>query len=182
VVVRADGRYQKTDRNGEFSWPGLDPGTYWLELDRGSIPSGFTLPVALPVELVIDAGRDQDLWIPLSPSSAVRGRIFLDQDFDRIRAGVEEGIADQRIALWRGEEQVSVAMSDDTGAFLFRQVPPGRYELRIDPAWIPRGWEPTSSSPVWIQVDEDGSELPPYGIAPRRKPIIITYPGARSRP
>ena len=179
VLIRADGRYQKTDRNGEFFWSSLDPGTYWLELDRGSIPGGLIVTVPLPLELVIDAGRDQDLWIPLSPSSSVRGRIFLDRDFDGISSGAEEGVSDQRIALWRGDEIVSVAMSDANGLFLFRQVPAGRYELRIDPQWIPQGWEPTAPAP-WIEVDEDGAVVPPYGIAPRRKPIIMTYPGSRS--
>lgn len=179
VLIRADGRYQKTDRNGEFFWSSLDPGTYWLELDRGSLPAGFIVSIPLPLELVIDAGRDEEIWIPLSPSSSVRGRIFLDRDFDGVDDDEEEGVPDQRIALWKDDHAVAVAISDAHGVFLFRQVPAGRYELRIDPGWIPHDWEPTVPAP-WIEVGEDGAAVPPYGIAPRRKPIIITYPGSRS--
>ncbi|MCA9726096.1 MAG: hypothetical protein KC729_00330, partial [Candidatus Eisenbacteria bacterium] len=184
ILIRADGRYQTTDRHGEFSWSSLDPGTYWLEVDRGSIPAGMALSVGLPIEVVIDAGRDQDLWIPLAPCGTVRGSLFLDENRDGRIGDEEPGVSDLRIALWRGDDQVAVAMTDTDGGFQLRQVPAGRYELRIDPQWIPRGWEPTTRE-VWVDVTEDSpTTVAPYGIAPRRKPVVITYPGrgATERP
>lgn len=178
VLVRADGRYQPSDRHGEFSWPNLEPGTYWVEVDRGSIPPEYQLPANLPLEVTLEAGSDHDVWIALLPCGSVSGRAFLDVNRDGRLSERERGLADLRIALWRDGVAAIATMTDGTGQFHLPKVPAGAYELRIEPQWVPTGWTPTSSTaPVVDVLPGAHTELHPYGVAPRQKPIVITYQG-----
>ena len=179
LVVRTDGRSQTTDRQGGFSWPTLEPGTYWIEIDRGSIPREYRGPDDLPIEVRVAAGHDEQVWIPLRPCGGVSGVAFFDENRNGTREDGELGLADLRLGLWQEGVSVASTITDEEGRFEMGRVPAGSYELRADPEWRPSGWLPTSeASGYWFEVDQaEDRVLPPYGLAPRQKPIVVTYPG-----
>jgi hypothetical protein len=104
--------------------------------------------------------------------------IFLDRNHDGLRSSDEEGIAEIRVLLLRGEEKVAEGLTDKTGDFGMPEIPPGAYALRIADGWLPSAWEVTTGtqSPVTVGWNES-AEAKPIGIAPKRKPIIRTYSG-----
>lgn len=177
VVVRADGRSLTTDRYGAFAWPDLEPGTYWVEVDRGSVPPAYQLPVELPIEVELRAGHDAQVWIALRPCGGVTGSIFLDENRNGIQEPDERGLSDLRITLYREDVAVAATITDGTGRFALARVPAGAYELRADADWLPSGWVPTSeeSGTRFVVGASERRELPPYGLAPRRKPMVITF-------
>ncbi|MEZ4648582.1 MAG: SdrD B-like domain-containing protein [Candidatus Eisenbacteria bacterium] len=178
VVVRADGRSLTTDRHGEFTWRSLEPGTYWVEVDRGTLPAEFQPPVELPIEARVRAGDDSHVWIPLRPCGAVTGSVFLDEDRSGTWDGREDGLSDVRIGLFRDGVFFTSTITDADGRFEFAKVPVGTYELRADPNWLPQGLGPTQDAVAHtFELSEHSAPvLTPYGLAPRQKPIVITFP------
>ena len=180
LVLRLDGRHQVTDRIGVFEWPALDPATYWLDLDRASIPAGLVVSATLPIEARVEAGEDLPLLIPLLPSGETSGIIFRDDNHDGQQAAPEAGVPDMRVIAWRDGRQIADGITDRQGRFHLRGLPVGAYELRIDPARLPDGWVATGTGAAGFTVTSGRHvNLAPFGIGPRKKPIIITYPGSR---
>jgi hypothetical protein len=179
--LRLDGRHRVTDRHGVFEWPALDPATYWIDLDRASIPGGLAVSAILPLEARVEAGEDLPVLIPLLPSGEASGIIFLDDNHDGRQTGPEAGVPDMRVTAWRDGRQVADGITDRQGRFHLRGLPVGVYELRIDPAWLPEGWTATGAGAAEFSVTAGRHvNLTPYGIGPRQKPIIITYPGSHA--
>ncbi|MCB9464907.1 MAG: hypothetical protein H6682_14540 [Candidatus Eisenbacteria bacterium] len=178
VVVRADGRSLTTDRHGEFEWRSLEPGTYWVEVDRGTLPAEYQPPLELPIETRVRAGDDSHVWIPLRPCGVVTGSVFLDEDRSGTWDRREDGLSDVRIGLFRDGIFVTSTITDTDGHFEFAKVPVGTYELRADPRWLPSGFAPTQEAATHrFELGEQSAPvLQPYGLAPREKPIVITFP------
>jgi hypothetical protein len=178
LVVRTDGRSRTTDRHGTFSWPDLEPGTYFVEIDAGSVPPAYQLPVDLPIEIRLVAGEDEQIWIALRPCGGVSGVVFLDENRNGSREEDERGLSDLRVGIWRDGVVVASTLTDGTGRFELGRVPAGPYELRTDPAWLPTGWERTTdlAGCQFVLDPNEARTLSPYGLAPRRKPLIRTFP------
>ncbi len=82
------------------------------------------------------------------------------------------------VSLYRGEKLVTGTLSDEKGAFLLREVPPGRYRLRIQPL----GYAPTErlieTTPLrpdlnlgTLFLSETGIQLSTVEIQAERSPI-----------
>lgn len=180
LLLRVDGRQQVTGSDGVFEWPSLEPGTYWVDLDRASVPQGLVVSVTLPLEVRVTAGSELPVYVPLLPCGEASGVVFLDRDHDGRQADGEHGVSDLRVAAWRDDRQIADGVTDAEGRFHLRVLPVGAYELRIDPAWLPAGWSTTGENAAEFAITSGRAALlAPLGIGPRRKPIIITYPGSR---
>ena len=180
LVLHLDGRHQVTDRNGVFEWPALDPATYWIDLDRASIPTGLVVLAALPLEARVEAGEDLPVLIPLVFSGEAVGIVFQDDNHDGLQTAQEAGVPDMRVVAWQDGRQIADGITDRQGRFHLHGLPVGAYELRVDPAWLPDGWTPTRAGVGGFSVLPGRHvNLAPFGIGPRQKPIIITYPGSR---
>jgi hypothetical protein len=124
--------------------------------------------------------EDLPLLIPLLPSGETSGIIFRDDNHDGQQAAPEAGVPDMRVIAWRDGRQIADGITDRQGRFHLRGLPVGAYELRIDPAWLPDGWVATGTGAAGFTVTSGRHvNLAPFGIGPRKKPIIITYPGSR---
>jgi hypothetical protein len=123
------------------------------------------------------------LYSPLSPCGELTGSVYLDENHDGEQGADERGIPDLHVALWRNGEQMNDGITGAAGAFRMRNLPAGPYELRIDPKWIPSGWVASGGGVMeLVVVAGHRTSLPPCGVGPKQKPIIITYPGSKPRP
>jgi hypothetical protein len=178
VLVTLDGKHVVTDQAGTFEYPAMPPGTYWCDLNRGSLPAGLVPQGSLPLEVRLEAGDEQSILIPLVPSADISGFIFLDQNHDGVRSSGEEGLSEMRMILLQDGRKVAEGLSDATGRYHIPEVPPGRYSLKVAEGWLPAGWVVTTAQELHIEVVA-GSRLlvAPFGLAPRQKPIIRTFQG-----
>jgi hypothetical protein len=177
VLLRLEGGHRMSDENGRFEWSAMAPGTYWLELDRGSVTPGMVARGIFPLEIRVDAGRTSQVWIPLAASAQVQGQVFLDDDHDGGRSTWEEGLKDVRIVLLRSTHLVTDCLSDETGEFHLPELAPGDYEVQVAEGWIPFGWVVTGPPTTRVSVAPGQTiTLPPIGLAPRSRPIIRTFP------
>ena len=178
VVLRVDGRTLVTDEAGLFELPALEPGSYWLELNRSSLPATFVPRDPLPIEIRIEPGDERWIRVPLVPSGAVSGRIFLDTDHDGVRGRGEEGLRDLRVLLVQGGTRVADGLTDAEGRYQMAEVPPGEYEVSVAEGWLPDGWIVTTGSSLKVTLGAgERAEARAYGVAPRPRPVIRTYQG-----
>ncbi len=180
VIVLVDGEQQISARSGRFDFAALPPATYWLDLNLGSLPAGLVPSQNLPIFVQIEAGHETSVPIALVQSCRLSGRVFHDADHDGAAGPREAGARDIRIVLFRDGQRVAEGLTDQTGRYRFRGIPPGDYIVRPADRWLPPGWEPTGSREMSASVGPgDSLELPPYGIAAKEKPIVKTFSEGR---
>ncbi len=176
VIVLVDGEQQISARSGRFDFAALPPATYWLDLNLGSLPAGLVPSQNLPIFVQVEAGHETSVPIALVQSCRLSGRVFHDADHDGAAGPSEASAGDIRIVLFKDGQRVAEGLTDQTGRYRFRGIPPGDYTVRPADHWLPAGWEPTGTKEMSISVGPgDSLELPPYGIALKRRPIVKTF-------
>lgn len=119
-----------TDDRGRFELPGLAPGAWHLTVSRTGYISrkfGQSRPFGREQPLVLTAGQQVSVEIPLSRASAIVGRIF-DEYGEPITAARVAVLRSTMVRNRRHLEEVGEADStDDTGAFRIHSLPPGEY-------------------------------------------------------
>ncbi len=180
VIVFIDGEQHVSRTNGRFGVSGISPGSYGLDLNWDSLPAGLVPSELLPSGVRVETGKEVSILIPLVQSCELSGRVFLDADRDGTLGLEEAGVRDVRVVLLRDEVRVADRLTDHQGGYHFHRVHPGEYVIEPAEGWFPAGFEPTAVSRIEISLAAgDRVELPPYGIAPKRRPIIKTFGDGR---
>jgi len=178
VLLNIETHQELTDAGGAARWQNLAPGTWWLELETGSLPMGLSPAVTFPMAVRVDPGRGSTLHIPLLRSGDVSGVVYLDDSHDGSLTEGERSLSEMRMVLLHGDRVVKESLTDRNGRYELHGVHPGTYRLRIADGWLPAGWVVTGPVEVEIQVrPAEEVRVKPYGIAPRRKPLIRTFVG-----
>lgn len=176
VIVLVDGEQRISARSGRFDFAALPPAIYWLDLNVGSMPAGLVPSQDLPIFVQVEAGHETSVPVALVQSCRLSGRVFHDADHDGAASPGEAGARDIRIVLFRDDQRVAEGLTDQTGRYRFRGIPPGDYIIRPADRWLQPGWGPTGTGEISTSVGPgDSLELPPYGIAPKERPIVKTF-------
>jgi hypothetical protein len=106
---------------------GISP-TGRLQVDTGEVDQLFLVTPPATIEFAPRPG--QSLYIPyaMTPSGEVFARIFLRRDGD------QTGLAAVRMRLTSKRLPPLTAMTEFDGSVVFSNVPPGTYQLEMDPA------------------------------------------------
>ncbi len=136
-----------SDRNGRYTFPALNPGTYIVEFVTPE-SQGFTLPNAGDDALDSDAdpvsGQSEPLTLVagennrsvdaglLSPAPAALGdRVFLDANENGVQDGDEPGVPDITVNLWldtdgdgQPDRRIGSTTTNDDGLYGFDDLDP----------------------------------------------------------
>jgi hypothetical protein len=82
-------------------------------------------------------------------SLSLNGTAFQDLNRDGFLSADEPGLAGWTVRLTRNGTEISSAVTDERGRYLFSNLAPGLYELREDPV---QGWNQTSPGGGFYQV------------------------------
>ena len=141
-----------SDAEGRFSFDAVRPGSYML---RVSAPDGYVFSGAMAGSpLPVDSERDGRVYTPaftllggarvegvnfgLYTQSAVKGRVWLDKDYDGVMDEAEDGLRGAVLALIAADgTQAAQTTSQRTGEYSFSGLVPGSYTLRIT---LPEGY------------------------------------------
>ncbi len=138
VILIADGISAVTDRDGRFVFPGLKPGDYHFQIERGSIGSSRTTSERLPV-VTVRGGETTEIEIGVATACKISGQVIL---FAPKKEIVEEdrhipeefreagGFAGAFIEISRGEEVIR-QLTDGKGSFSFEGIRPGVWKLKV---------------------------------------------------
>lgn len=138
-----------TDMAGEYLFPGLDPGTYYVDVVDGTVPSGLTLspgsvdPTAAITVVADQIYLDADFgYSNADPATAIIGNfVWSDADNDGLQDPGEPGIGNVTVdlvspgadgVLGTGDDVVEATQTTaDDGSYLFTSVTPGEYRVDV---------------------------------------------------
>ncbi|MCL2811680.1 MAG: hypothetical protein FWD25_07305 [Clostridia bacterium] len=141
----------ETGENGAYRFEGLRPGVYALRFvlpdghlfvrgeDGGSLVHGIDIPVGESASFSLAMGqRLTGQNVGALTGAKIQGAIWLDADEDGLWGNEEKGFAGALVELLEAAsgEVLASMQTLDNGAYLFDQLRPGAYQVRID---LPEG-------------------------------------------
>jgi uncharacterized repeat protein (TIGR01451 family) len=147
-----------TDVAGNYQFNGLPGGDYLVNVtDTGGVTTGFNLTSGAagmdnnsqtnPYAMTLAAGSTSfvaDYGYQAGGSNAISGRTFFDIDGNGIFDGLDNGVRDVSVFLYRdldgdgvldvGDPQIGFLLSDTTGSYLFDNMPDGEFIVAVDVA------------------------------------------------
>ena len=162
--------------NGAYSFPGLAPGVYCVDVDQVDVIPGSTLTTGNdPLTVTLSASQNVDtadfgFEPPAQATTVIAGEVFQDWDGDGVRgaapAGPEEGFANLTVNLYEdvdrdgvpepgGDDGAPVAtdVTDAAGAYSFGTLPVRAY---------------------WVDVDDADADLAGYTLSTGNDPQGVT--------
>jgi len=170
VPIYLDGEKKAvTDHNGRYRFLGLSFGRHRLSLDlkylRASLEPGH--------------GREKDFWcyglpgaradFPLLPLTAIRGRVFFDENRNGVRDQEETGLGGIYVLL---EDRSRFVASDEEGGFVFHNLKPGRVKIYLDSRFLPDSLEVVGSQQYLVEIEDRKGVAPvEFALARKIRPI-----------
>ena len=148
VPVWIDDRISvQTDSHGFFRFSDLEPGAHSIRADLAGVPADLVF--AQEAERIVAAlpNRTTTQNFRVVRTGAVAAHVtFMDYSSDPENP-VEQSLPDARVIADADHD----SYSDLNGNLILGSLPPGTYQLRLDPATLPDGYRPISES-IPIQV------------------------------
>ncbi len=138
VILMASGIPAVTDKDGKFVFPGLKPGEYYLQIERGSI--GHEKTTSEKIEPIkVKGGELSKIDIGILRSGKISGKIELyvpKKEFITEESLLPEdfiphgGLSDVLVEISRKGE-VLRQFTDGRGEFVFEDIRPGTWKVKI---------------------------------------------------
>lgn len=196
VLLNAGTFVAVTDADGNYLFPSLPPGTYFVVVDPSSIGLDRVTLRPMPVEVTVRGAAEERLDIGVVKSGRVAGAVHLFDFADEgitdttqtrlIDSGGRQGMI---VELTNGVE-VQRRVTDTQGRFLFADLRPGRWTLRVAGGDMPAQHYVERES-LELDVQPGSEQQVTLRILPRRRTLRIiqegtvvqeTKPGPQSRP
>ncbi len=127
---------ETTDASGNYLFANVDPGNYVVRVDSG------TLAITEPTDgfhtiTITGGGANLNNNFGLSETSSIAGLVWDDLNGNGVRDGGEPGLTGETVFLDANEngmldpDEQSV-LTDGTGAYIFENLVPGTYTVRVD--------------------------------------------------
>jgi len=147
-----------TGSNGDYQFTGLCTGDYKVEVDTGTLPTGFAPTIGLvgadekvdsngsPATVTLPADTDSDQSIDfgyVSPCTGSMGNlVWFDQDRDGIQDTGEPGLGAVTVNLRNPADNtlVATAITETDGSYQFTGLCAGAYKVEVVQ---PQDYEPT---------------------------------------
>lgn len=145
MKVQIDGNHTRTtDERGNFNFSALEPGAHTVALASEDLGVKLRASNSTSHQLFLSERETINVSFGLTNSGFAQGRIFNDLFLaGEMSAGDAPGVEGVRIILRpvsTGSANAVRPLSETvnaSGAYEFRNLPPGNYILEIDPASIP---------------------------------------------
>lgn len=119
------------ERNGDYRFSNLAPGSYAVEIDRASLPADFHVPAQTSWIVTIAPLQNVYLDLPLSAQRSISGVVFIDKDGD----GKFDPDRDQPIEGARVIANKTEVITGSAGAYLLRNMPYRKIEVYVFAPW-----------------------------------------------
>ena len=168
VILEVKGATAVTDKNGEFIFPSLKPGRYYLKLDKASIGMDRVAVPKTPMEVVVEGGKEIEVKLGIVRSANLRGEIMVyrplnNNDFTSGDANnseyyvIGDGNNNNSNSNHSGKEELIESyglanilveltngletqrcITDKNGYFGFEELHPGKWTLKVYTDNLPR--------------------------------------------
>ncbi len=169
-----DGSFVKTDEKGFYQFPRVEVGGHLVTLDVRRIPADYSVISPEKVKIEVKLRETVKVNFQLIASGRIEGRIINDANANGKFDSEEKGISDVLVLLEPGDNNT---YTDEDGKFIFENILPGDYLLKLDPVTLPEDSIFTSPSELKFQVPV-GGDLREMNVLIHIKPrpIIIGPP------
>ena len=165
VILRLNGSTAVTDKSGNFTFPSIRPGIYYLNVDTASIGMNRIPSRKTPIELGVRGGRKISVVIPVTRAAQLSGRIMVysyKKDHNKTnvnekpsstnepynvvgKGGVSGGDAKlvedygltNTIVELRSSSEIRRTVTDNQGRFEFEELRPSKWTLKINSENLP---------------------------------------------
>jgi hypothetical protein len=168
ALLRLDNQLARTDAQGYFRFPPVDPGSYKVEIARA--PLGLVPTVAIPINVTVAVGQVVTLEIPMRSVAIIRGRIFDDKNRNGQPDPNEPGLPNVRV--FAVGAQTFEARSGSDGQYVL-QVPPGSYTVTLDRTTLPKRYEPTTPLTQTVTVQTGQTVTVDFGAYEVPRPVLF---------
>jgi uncharacterized membrane protein len=164
AVLRLNGFTAVTDKTGNFTFPSVKPGIYYLHVDTASIGMNRVPTQKTPIELSVQGGEKTSVDIGVARAAQLSGRLIVysyQNSHDKMTADKQPGdtnvlyvvensssnedtnvvesygLANTTIELKSGSE-TKRTYTDNQGGFVFEELRPDKWTLNISSDNLPQ--------------------------------------------
>ncbi len=132
AILTAGGETAVTNRKGEFIFPALKPGEYYLGVDSRSIGLNRVTSEILPLKVEVKKGETRKVEIAAVTGCKIFGRvvIFAPDEADKTVLKEVRGLQETVVEITDGTETMR-RFTDVQGRFSFTEVRPGKWTVKI---------------------------------------------------
>ncbi|MBI5916613.1 MAG: carboxypeptidase regulatory-like domain-containing protein [Bacteroidetes bacterium] len=141
IVLYLDGQKATTDAAGNFAFPTMPPGTYFLMLDPSSAPLHVIPDIQTPIQLTLEPGVDARLDFGLTMGATISGAIEIEPE--RVNTRTNPGKERPKVfmlELSNGKETFR-QLANENQRFQFSDFRPGVWKLRVVNESQYKGWQ-----------------------------------------
>lgn len=168
ALLRLDSHLARSDAQGYFRFPPVEPGTYKVEIARA--PLGLVPTVPMPISVTVAVGQVVSLEIPMRSVGIIRGRVFDDKNRNGQPDPDEPGLANVRVFA---VSATSVETRSGANGQYVLQVPPGTYTVTLDRTTLPKRYEPTTPLSVTVSVQTGQTVTIDFGAYEVPRPVLF---------
>jgi len=182
VLINIGENAALSGRNGAFFFASLKPGLVYLAVDKASIGFDRITIQPMPMEVLIRGGEETNLMLRVTRSVAIAGNVllfsakeqgFLDTSKALIEMGGKSGVF---LELSNGAE-IHRRVSDNKGRFLFADLCPGQWILKVIGGDIPE-YHTLYPDSMSIELKPGERKDVTFELRPRKRIIKMLNEGA----
>lgn len=142
LIVNLAGNYTVTDKDGNFEFPVILNGEYYLILDDSNTGINSILEEAGPFKVSILPGQVTEIQLAMTKSANISGQIVIEQDSSALDKGFIRSNEPIKNLLMEAkkEEEVFRVLSDAYGQFSFQDLRPGKWIIKVYSKGLPSGY------------------------------------------
>jgi hypothetical protein len=136
-----------TDKNGNYSFPMLPAGKYYMMIDHRKAGVKSITEISSPYEIEIQPGIEIKYDIGITLSSKIMGEIVIVKDVaedDKTFAGIRNQLGKLMVEA-KNEQGVFRILTNAEGEFSFESLRPGQWTVRVYDTGIPNEYELVTS-------------------------------------
>lgn len=175
ILINVGSSAAITDSDGEFFFPVLAPGQHYLVLDKATMGIDRVSMQITPMSIKITGGKESEVTINLARSSAVTGVVMLHAFDERDSSGTrltEAGPMSGVFLELSNEKETLRRVSDSKGRFVFADLKPGSWILRVAGGDIPQYHE-VEKDAFDVLLTPGSRKAIVFNIRPRKRTIRI---------
>lgn len=205
VILKLNEATAVTDKKGNFIFPSLKPGTYYLNVDRASIGLNRITTQKTPMEIIVEEGKETSVEIGITESSSLSGQVIVygfasnhnnllegenrNNSFNVVGEGdngsslnsteaetvKSYGLANILVEITNGSE-IKRRVTDGKGYFSFEELRPGKWILKIYDDNLP-GYHYLEKDIFEFELKPADKEEVIVKVLPKERPIHIIEEG-----
>ncbi len=132
VILRLNGHTAVTDKQGTYRFVNVKPGSYLLLIDRSSLDFGLIPDIRMPVSLEVVAGMETGFSFGLIRSGEISGTaVYRNGNGSSSKPFSETAGNNALLIEIRMGDEVQRRLTDSKGAFSFKNLRPGNWEVMV---------------------------------------------------